>query len=349
MSGGRGYETPDALLPNEEEWACLACLAGAGVADEETHGIAVYKMLDNLNSMIVDGMDTRSVGGGKASLEAVKSELQQKIREDATTKDGNGHHKDYAAVFQLFDVDKKGAISIEDFRSALLRLHLVDHLSAEDLPALLALFDERKTGKVTLKSFIEFAEKGAPFADDDDEDEDDEEDSDDLNILSVDPPVVITRNKDCDLLLWFLWKQCCKQDPMDPESLVTELQACCCEAELTEKAESVSVKDLWFILGELRLRGDLTRSQFDKGIQYLCGSRLDTAGGEKSKKKGADGGSVSGAIADGLHVDYETLCRNVVRMGRSFNEKLQERRKEEEHKFRILWAALRKELLGSGR
>ena len=41
-------------------------------------------------------------------------------------------------------------------------------------------------------------------------------------------------------LIWFLWRQACKVEPSDPESVITELEAACTETHLTHQEGAVS-------------------------------------------------------------------------------------------------------------
>ena len=374
---------------------CLACLTAAAVAENETYGVSVRKLIDSLCQHIVGSIDHYRPDEAK-TVEQVKKELQFMIMEDAYlegegksknqaveheagTKSKNpaadhegsfksrfhladheskskGHgsdhegggikSKNYAATFAIFDTKHVGKVPVDEFKKLLIRYQLVDNLPDDQLNVLMAAFDPKKSGFVTLKAFIEFAEDGAQDFDDEYDLMSEDSDEEDVNLASADPPVVITKNKDCDWLLWFLWRQCCKQEPMDPESMITELQACCNEVELVANRDSVSIKDLWALLAELHLRGDLTRPPFFKGVQYFCLTRIDDPESNDRKKAAANDNA---AYIDGMRVDYESLCRNVVRMGRAFNEKMQERRKEEDKKFQTLWAALQKELLTKGK
>ena len=47
------------------------------------------------------------------------------------------------------------------------------------------------------------------------------------------PPAVITKSVDCDWLLWFIWREACRVEPTDPESVITELENSCAETQLT--------------------------------------------------------------------------------------------------------------------
>lgn len=52
-------------------------------------------------------------------------------------------------------------------------------------------------------------------------------------------------------LIWFLWRQACRVEPSDPESVITELEAACTETHLTHQEGAVSDYYLCFgILGD---------------------------------------------------------------------------------------------------
>jgi hypothetical protein len=123
-------------------------------------------------------------------------------------------------------------------------------------------------------------------------------------------------------LAWFLWRESCRIEPADPESVVTELEAVCTETQLAQQEGSVTLRDLWSILCELKLNGAMTKLQFEKGVKYVV---------------------TDGAGQDDDLVDYEALCRYTVRMGRAYNSLLQERRLADEKRFAALWSTLKRE------
>lgn len=86
----------------------------------------------------------------------------------------------------------------------------------------------------------------------------------------------------------------------------------------------MSQKELWNILCELKLRGSLSKIQFESCVKYVL---------------------VEGSGKDDHMVDYESLCRYTVRMGRAFNSLVQETRIIDDKKYAILKSNLRKELL----
>ena len=86
----------------------------------------------------------------------------------------------------------------------------------------------------------------------------------------------------------------------------------------------MTLKELWNILCELKLRGTLTKQQFEKCVKYVL---------EDSTGKDSD------------MVDYEALCRYTVRMGRAHYSLVQEVRISDDKKYAVLKAGLKKELL----
>jgi Ca2+-binding EF-hand superfamily protein len=67
-------------IPNLEEWALLALLAGAGVCSEDTYGVRVRQFVDGICLYAVGGIGTGSVVEGKVSLEVICRDLQRMIR-----------------------------------------------------------------------------------------------------------------------------------------------------------------------------------------------------------------------------------------------------------------------------
>jgi Ca2+-binding EF-hand superfamily protein len=221
------------------------------------------------------------------------------------------------------------------------------------------MFDKNKRGVITFDDFKNFAEEGEKIAQDEDDyffksnrflllsgnpsggggdkksdskkltsfldgddDELDPEDlADELDLISDIPPTAVTGNADCNWLIWFLYRSACHLEPMDPESVIIDLESLCHETEMTTNEQDISIKELWNILFELKLQGNMSKTQYLKGIQVL---------------------SLHGNNRDDDRVDYSTLCKYVIRMGRSYNGLLQERRKEMEKNFHPLLIELKK-------
>jgi hypothetical protein len=343
----RENEIPEGALPNLEEWAALIVLVDADVAEGDIYGVRLKIFLEGLCAYAVSAADeARSRAGEKVSLEVVSRDLRHQIYIEARAN-GRAKKPDYRAVFDLFDVDKSGSLGLDELKGMLRRLQLVTSLPDHQIPSLLALFDKQKRGVVSFDDFASFAEEfvkhssggrglqgeamdgsGSPVdkAHDADSDfeADEEEDDGDLEAMTTNiPPVAVTKNADCDFLLWALYRQACKVEPTDPESVVTELEALCAETEMVVRNQSsISSKEFWNILFEKRLQGGLSKAQFVKGIQLVC---AEGSGGR-----------------DDDRVNYEMLCRYVVRMGRGFNQVVQERARMDEGAFAPLVAELKK-------
>jgi hypothetical protein len=71
----------------------------------------------------------------------------------------------------------------------------------------------------------------------------------------------------------------------------------------------------------MNLRGGMRAEQFAKGVSLFC-QRQDAA--------------------DDDRVDFEALCRNIVKMGRAFLQLLQEHARRDEGKFQPLLDDLKK-------
>jgi Ca2+-binding EF-hand superfamily protein len=321
------------------------------------------------------------------SIESLKLDLQRMILDEARaaaasqlqTRKGSRSGQpvskdglDYVAAFNLFDADGNGAINVDEFRRTLFRLKLVDHLPESQVPQLIQLFDRNKKGYITLEDFIRFVGvddqkqarktgkaylKGDGDVDDDGDDGDsDSGDDPETHIYSLNthkPPAAITRNADCDFLCWFLYKECCKCEPNDPESMVSELETVCTESDISHTHSRgnhsgyISVKELWNVLFELKLRGSLSKEQFEKGIKYLMedGRDGDLTKADMQRVRGVKGNTGASAVIDTDHaeVNYEALCRYIVRMGRSYNTNVQEKKTRDVQVFEKLLTSLMKE------
>ena len=351
-------EVPENQFPNLEEWAALSVLVQADIAEGDVYGVRLRSFLESMCYYAVTMADELRLkrNGGTESVEIVARDLQRQINIEARSMATQSRYGagagagvgskgfNYKAVFNLFDEDRNGAISAKEFQLILKRFQLVRRLADHQLPELIKMFTlGKKEDNITLEEFERFARQGikgssgAGFGDDDDdllvsrpnpdtgdgfpalddayEDEDDIED-----MTSNVPPVVITRNAECDWLLWFLYREALKIDPLDPESVITDLQVRCSETEITLTNPSISVKEMWHLLFELGLQGGMTHEQFVRGVLLVC---------ERSTGKDDD------------RVDFEALCRYVVRMGRAFNSLCQERAKADEGRFGPLMAELK--------
>ncbi len=332
---------------NLEEWASLSVLVDADVADGDIYGVKLKSFLEGLCAYIVSvSEEQKQRAGEKVSLEIVSRDLKHQIYTEARAN-GRAKKPDYKSVFDLFDMDRSGSISVEELRTMLRRLQLVNSLPDHQVPALLAMFDKHKRGSINQDDFVAFAEEakgsgggergpdgeylggfdgeggaGGGGGDEDGDLDEDEEEEDLEGMTSNVPPVAVTRNADCDWMLWMLYRQACKAEPTDPESVITELEASCSETEMIVRNQpSISVKEFWTLLFEKRLQGAMSKAQYVKGVQFVCSE---------------------GNGRDDDRVDHETLCRYVVRMGRGFNQLVQERARADEGRFFPLVADLKK-------
>lgn len=322
----RGFETPAYLLPNLEEWVFLGALTEAVVTDHDHYGVNIKKLVEGLCEYIVDGtgnpLDTEEI-----TLDMLCRDLQRMIIEEARASPGTkGKDLDYHAPFALFDEDGSGHITPKEFQNMLVRLQLIDLLPEGKLPAIIAKFDPSDKGYITADDFRHFVESlgYVNIIDDFDEDSDYEED---YGLTSNTPPVTVTRTAELDWLSWFLYKEACKVDAEDPESVITELGAACAETEIIENAGAISKTELWTLLYEVNLKGNMSKLQYEKAIKHLAFDKDEDAKGDEL-------------------VDYESLCRYVVRMGRAFNAMVQEKKKENEKIYENLKAALLHEIRG---
>jgi hypothetical protein len=81
-------------------------------------------------------------------------------------------------------------------------LNTVPLLYLSQIPQLLAMFDKKKKGYITMDDFVTFSEAGKA---EDDEDAgnfiDEEEEGEEYGLASNKPPTTITKNADCD---WYV-------------------------------------------------------------------------------------------------------------------------------------------------
>lgn len=218
----RDFKIPEHLRVNLEEWACLAVLVNADITEGDVYGIKPKAFLEGLCQFVMQAHETAKLRAGeKASLEVVAQDLRRQICYEAKAS-GKGRKPDFKATFDLFDTDRSGSISLEELRSILHRLQLLVALPDHQIPSLMALFDSSKRGVVTLAEFILFAQKGTKdildgdWGGDKEADKDiydfvEEEDDDYSEWLSSNtPPTTISQNADCDWLIWFIYRRCCK-------------------------------------------------------------------------------------------------------------------------------------------
>ena len=312
----------------------LSCYTGSIVAEGDTYGIRINNFIQRICNAIVIPASNSEITGS-VNVEALCRELQSYILDEAklgakknAEKTGVKEKYDFHAAFNLFDADGQGTISNEEFRSILSRLKILDALPVEKIPELIKCFDPSKTGQVTYQNFIAFAadKKYASFADEDDlnmgDDDDDEEDENELP-SSSNPPETITSSAECDWLLWALWKNAVRSDTKDTEAVITEIEAACTESEIESSQGAITDKDMWAILSEMKLKDGITKQQFDDGALFYAMDK---------KQKLAKG------------IDFESMCRGIIKMGRAYNFMIQERRKVDTKLYSDLKKGLLKEL-----
>lgn len=373
----RKKKIPDSIFPNLEEWACLAVLVDADVAEGDIYGVRLKAFLEGICSYIyttsIDN-NTMQTLSEKVMLDIMTRELKLQIYREARVYAYNKRQKapDYQAVFGMFDRDGNGVISLAEFKAQLQKLQLVN-LTDSQFTMLLAMFDKSKRGSITFQDFQNFAEDASDHLDDedlylqmaqnpngndldhfdqdfkairdrqqrkssnnagDDSDGSDFSDDEDSSLLLSKnngiPPIPVTRDGDCDWLLWYLYRQAYRLAPMDAESVITDLEAVCSETEMTQEKPNISVKELWNILYELQLQQGLSKEQYLKGIAYLC----DFSNSVTRKERGV--------IMDEDRVDYIAMCKYCVKMGRAFLANVQDKRRDVEKNFPVLLPGLKK-------
>jgi hypothetical protein len=205
----------EGTVPNVEEWAALCCLVGAVATEDDSYGVNPRIFVDGICSYACGGIGDAPSGAASASLDVVCKELQRLIRDEAMSA-GKWQRADYKAAFALFDTDGSGAVSVEEFRLMLVRLQLMDLVPENQLAGLMARFDSRRKGCITYDDFIAFVDKHKNLATEQGT-TDSLDASDPLDLATAPkPPFAITRNADCDLLAWVLWKNCCAAEKRSP-------------------------------------------------------------------------------------------------------------------------------------
>lgn len=347
-------------MPSLEEYALLAVLVDADVTDGDIHGVRPKAFIEGLCKYIVEH-DLGS-GGDHSNFDIIVRQLKLQIYREAKsrTKDTKTKKPDYRAVFDLFDSDHNGSISLKEFKTYLSRLQLLARLNEQQIDALLALFDKKKKKTIDFDDFQAFAEDAESTARADDalgehavatiaasgkggaaggaggpgginwahmddnaiDDILDEADPEEAALLNGKPPISVTRNADTDWLAWHLFRQAYGIEPLDAEGVLTELESYCAEAEIAAQSKAgISVREFWNLLNEFKMQGNLTKAQFIKGVQLVA---------------------EAGHGQDEDRVDYVALIKIAVRMGRAFASQLQEKEREVDRHFAPLLADLKK-------
>jgi Ca2+-binding EF-hand superfamily protein len=335
----RRYKEIDGTAPNVEEWACLSVLVGAFVADDGVFGVHPHLFVDSLCSLMLTGPKLQvmvSTTSSMTSVDRLTKEMLRLIRETALGA-GNGVKYDYRAAFDAINTDGDEVLSVKELKAHLSRLHLSDLCPDEDLPNFVRTIDKGNRGYITFDDFMKFVEDYKNVADftEASRAEENAADETDPAKMSGKPPVAITKNAECDYLLWFVWRQCCRIEPTDPEIIVTELESACTETELSQVHGTISVKELWNLMFELKIQtqNNISKAQFEKGIRYLVNDPRDLV-------------LASGKNVDSydVQVDYRALTRYVVRMGRAHEALVEEKKASDDAKFHQLKADLKRYL-----
>jgi Ca2+-binding EF-hand superfamily protein len=143
------------------EWAQLSQYVGA---DEPEHflldpsrlleGICMAVMREDgiFASVTLEDVATTD----EEALNLVCEDLVKMIQDEAKLPDGSF---DYSKPFKLFDENEDGIIPIDEFRRMLYRLNVDSLLREQQIVALMNRFDTDRTGGITIKEFIAFAER----------------------------------------------------------------------------------------------------------------------------------------------------------------------------------------------
>ena len=75
-------------------------------------------------------------------------------------------------------------------------------------------------------------------------------------------------------------------EPSDPESVINELEASCTETHLSANQGLIAQSELFDILVEVKLRGNMTRPQFEKSVSYVREAKPEV--GKEAKPTGKD-------------------------------------------------------------
>ena len=300
------------------------------ISDDQNYGVNIKALIEGVCYLVCGGLSTNSTQN-EITVEIICRDIYRMIMEEvrmSNPRSKNNKSLDYASAFALFDEDGSGTISTSEFQSMLIRLQLIDLLPEGKISVVISKFDLKNKGYISIDDFKTFIEtyKGKDFDNNDEDDEFNASDhgEEDFGLSSNTPPAVITKNSDLDWLLWFIYKEACKVDPVDPESVITDFERACVESEIIDNAGSISKKELWTLLYEFKLKGNMTNKQYDQGI-----ANLSFCDNQKN---------------DEVVVDYESLCRYIVRMGRAYNSLIQEKKKETDKNYKALKNALLEEL-----
>jgi Ca2+-binding EF-hand superfamily protein len=385
---------PESLFPNAEELAALSILFDTDIAEGDIYGVRLRDFLDSLCHHIVVGNNPSAFEKmitDAAKVDIISRELQLQLFREAKAISAQNKAistkqqqvPDYLSVFQLFDENKNGLISLAEFRSLLKRYQLINALPEHLLTDLINKFDKTKKGNINFSDFRAFAEEVKNFVNDEDArfiaaaiaasapapasstastssaaapaastsssaaiteldveklSDEDLVDPDDYTAVSDIPPISVANNKDGDWLLWFLYRQACRLDPKEPESVITDLEGLCyqfymnCRKTRGSSQSSkngipiISLKDMWNLLHEAHINGNLVKAQFYTGVEFITND-LNPPG--------------STITADERVIDYNSLCRHIIRMGRGYLSHIQDRQIALQKKYQTIYPALK--------
>jgi len=374
----------EAVFLNAEEVSALSILVDTDIAEGDIYGIRLKGFLQGIcNYIVTSNHDVfEQTIGDPMKVEIISRELQLQIFREAkqlssqnkTLSTKQQQLPDYLGVFQLFDENKNGLISLSEFKSMLKKFQLVNSLPDHLMATLLAKFDKTKKGNINFDDFKAFAEEAKNFVNEEDAKfiaaattsangatsassslttasvkfsdndldvekltEEDLVDNDDLTRISDFAPVAITKNKDTDWLLWFLYRQACKISPKDPENIITNLESLCYELYMKNRRSrsnpaasssgvpQITIRDLWNSLFEVNLQGNLVKAQFYTGLEFLS-NEISTVTG----------------MNDDRTIDYAAFCKYIVRMGRGYLTFTQDRQIELQKKYQTIFPELKK-------
>jgi calcium-binding protein CML len=321
---------------NTEEWAAMAALTGDLIATDGNYGIDAGNFIKHLCHAIYEESTIGSSpvkNGESQSFERLVTQFHKLIKEEASTA-GGGLKLDYRAAFDLINNDGDEVLSMAELKSHLVRLQLSELCPEQEMPKFFRLLDTTNKGYITYDDFIKFIGASQDYLIQHNYGGTgvgtlgDEGDIMGTGI-SEQPPVAVTKNADCDYLVWFIWRQCLRLDENDPAAIVTELEAACAESELTQAEGTITIKELWNIMFELQIQthGNISKASYEKGIKYLLHDPRDA---------NRDGNDRYVTSVHDMKVDYSALCRLVMRMGREYESIVSDRKVENMSRYQRL-------------
>lgn len=175
----RGQFQQGFLHINLEEWGCLASIFQSNIAEDETYGINARDFLVGSCEYIIGGLSDISKQL-TSTAETLSKELRLMIidearsnRKSGSSSSGSGSGKgggsgsgsgsqapiDYLPVFNLFDTNGSGSVTVDEFKSILNKMKLLDNLPDNQIPVLLSMFDKEKKGYFTYSDFVSYIDE----------------------------------------------------------------------------------------------------------------------------------------------------------------------------------------------